>query len=396
MKQNSLVKLGTYYFNFLLFGFPIQTFIPFLLGVNSTPFSIFFRVLYLCVSIILIFLPSQKSTFKLKIAFVSMLSFWVIYSIRLFFDMELMGIKYLDVSNFYVYSFAFGVCLIPAIATYKIANSFNIEKSLEASFLILLTSNLCSLYAILSFGNWDITNILLSRATVSVEIDGETLSLINPISIGFHGEVLALLSVFLIYFPIWKSKFYKTLVFASLALGILNILLGASRGPLLGFLLVLFFELYLIGKIKKFNISFIKQIVTFGGLVIFFLFFFLLNNVEEIELFNRTSIMYEERLSNVKEDRDYEWESAVNQFFKNPILGDAFVTDYDSSYSHNFFLDVLMSTGLVGGLLFFTFFIFLMLKVKQIVRLVKSHIFLYGYVIFFLVALIASMISGVG
>lgn len=390
-------RLSSYYFHFLLFGFPIQSFIPFILGINSTPISIGFRILFVLIAILLIFLSSFKAdNAKVHIGFIFMLLFWVVYSGRLIYDMEFMNVRYLETDKFYVYSFAFGVCLLPAIAAYKTANLFNIANSLKACFIILICSNLCLVYAILSTGNWNLSEILISRATVKVEIAGQTLSLINPISVGFHGELLALLSVFLINFPVWKSKFFHYMLYLALALGIFNLTLGASRGPMLAFVLILFFEVYLIGKYKKFNLSFFIKVFLLTVSIVAGAVIFINKKVdtEEVQLLSRFSDMYEERGEDGKEERDYEWQSAWNQFLRNPVVGDAFVNDYDRSYSHNIFLDVLMSTGLIGGTLFFTFFTFLMIKVRYITSQIKFRPLVAGYIVLFFTALISALVSG--
>jgi O-antigen ligase len=156
----------------------------------------------------------------------------------------------------------------------------------------------------------------------------------------------------------------------------------------------LFFEIYLIGKYKNFSFSFVAKIFLISVLVMLGSFFMISNNTEDIQMLSRFSGMYEERLNNIKEDRDYEWESAFNQFLDSPLLGDAFVTDYDKSYCHNILLDVMMSTGLLGGVLFSIFFNFLIVKLNYLVKRVTAHPLLIAYVILFLTALLGSIFSG--
>ena len=74
----------------------------------------------------------------------------------------------------------------------------------------------------------------------------------------------------------------------------------------------------------------------------------------DFEIINRLNVSLESTQEGQKEDRDYIWASAWKQFTDNPIFGDSFVADYEEStmkahtYAHNLFLDVLMSTGLIG------------------------------------------------
>src|SRR5690606_25305912 len=42
------------------------------------------------------------------------------------------------------------------------------------------------------------------------------------------------------------------------------------------------------------------------------------------------------------------WKSSFNQFLDNPFFGDKLGIDNRSGYAHNFFIEVLQTTGLIG------------------------------------------------
>lgn len=193
--------------------------------------------------------------------------------------------------------------------------------------------------------------MFLKRVSI-VGVEDEKALVINTILVSFMGEVLFLFSAFLLlkgWFPV-----KKTFIIAALLLGILNLVMGASRGPMLGalagvvFLFYAFLPLYL--KIKRSKVYTIVFFII--GIVI------LAQKVdlkENFESFNRIFIFIENRQSivNVKEARDYEWSAAWQQFLENPIFGDKIINDYDQYYPHNIYLEVLQSVGIVGAIPFF-------------------------------------------
>lgn len=381
------------FLNFMAYGFPIQSFLPFLLNKDSNSFNIAFRAFILLTSIAYISLSiTKKKIFKISYGWLFFISFWIAYTIRLVYDLELQNLSYLDTDSFYVYSFAFGVCLIPTIAIYSIRNQINFILSIKVLFWMLLLSNLCLIYSILSVGQWSIIGVIVSRANVITEIDGVEKSIINPITIGFYGQLLAITSIHLVNFPVFIKKNMKFLLFASAIIGILNLILGASRGPFAIFILLLIFELYLVPKQKKAPITFYLKVI--GFCCIFFSLTPYIDMGEDIKLFNRISETFEARQEGEKEERDYLFESAVRQFTESPIVGDAFVTRYFylyNSYSHNIIIDVLMSLGLIGFIIFSGFIYQIIRKIRIILNKFSEYSI---YVILFVAQFLMAMLSG--
>ena len=395
-RQSKIIGfLSAFLLHFLVFGFPIQSFIPFILNIDSNPINIGFRAFFLFIAIVIIFVSVIRNKInKIKKGWLFFIFFWIIYSLRLIHDIEFKHLSYLNTDSFYVYSFAFGVALIPSIAVHLSVRYINFLQSSQVFFIILVISNLCLTYSVLSFGHWDLTEILLSRANVSIKIDGQEKSIVNPITIGFFGEMLAISAIHFLSFPIFKNK--KYILYALIILGLLNLVLGASRGPMAFFILLLFFEMFLITK-KKINLGiFFFKTVIVGLLVISSLVSFFISKQEsgDIEIINRLSQTAEKQQMGEKEERNFEFASAWNQFLGNPILGDAFVCDFDASYSHNLFLDILMATGIIGAITFLSLLSFLFSNAQYIVKNIKSKPYLSIFLSIFMGNFLITMTSG--
>lgn len=374
----------------ICFAYPIQAMCSVVFKINSTPVNIGFRIIYLLISTFLVF-HSYK---KWPISMLIFVLFWVLYGFRLISDVSFIGKRYLDNDSFFVYSFAFGSCFIPSIAVFLNTQFIQITRLSKNIFLVVLFSNLCIISNIFLFSTEGILGAFLSRANANVEVDGNTIAVINSITIGFFGELLILLSVIqLVFREYFEKKRPLYLYVFSLILGLLNIVLGASRGPLLSLAVLLVYIGYSFLSYKQSIQALLKIVVVALGIGIsfFLLWFFFLDDLD-VELFNRFNFFIESQQVGEKEIRQYEWESAFIQFLRSPLLGDSFVTDFDQSYAHNLFLDCLMSTGLLG----FMMLVLLLYRTHKVYCLGSRdyRVNLYPIWVTYLSFLLLSMTSG--
>lgn len=381
---------------FVLFGYPIQVFVPYVLKIDSTPINLVLRqvMFFTSLIIIIIYILFSYRGYDLKKGFIFFSIFWVIYGIRLIYDLEIVGLRYIDKNSFYVYSFAFGVCLTSSVLAFYIIPSIDLLKFIKISYIFIFISNLCLTYAILSFSLWNFSESLLSRANLIIEIDGKEQSIVNPITIGVYGQLLASLAIHVLFFHKKISKKNKILLVINIIHGLINLILGASRGPILVFVIIFILQLYLFVKYNRKSFSFLFYL--FFSMLLFFMSFqlFVNSSISNIEFVNRFSIFLENRKYQEKEERDYEWSAAWDQFVSNPLLGDAFVNSYDKSYSHNLILDVLMSTGIVGLFIFCGILYFVFKRIKNILKNLENKFHESMVVVVFLSSFLISMTSG--
>jgi O-antigen ligase len=192
-----------------------------------------------------------------------------------------------------------------------------------------------------------------------IRTEGATFgTLINPITIGYYGATLALFCINAIICNLFSSRLIKILLYPLIGLGFIILLLGASRGPLLGFMIFLIVSLIAhfyrseekTLKLGKFVIIVLMSIFMLSGTVSH------LTKKYDIFLFYRVEKFFTDRDKGRKEVRDFSFEGAWNDFLSSPIVGKQFVGTYDNFYPHNIFLEVLMATGLLGGIYFLIYF----------------------------------------
>jgi len=379
----------------LVFGYPLQTMIPVLLKVESRPINTGFRVVYLAVSLYLILISLFRRNTRLTVPLLLFLLFWLLYGYRLISDISFKGKTYLEEDAFFVYSFAFGGCLAPALAVFLNAKFIKIRRIVINFWGILCLANLAIMVNLLLFAQKGFAALFLERANATGELYGKKITVINPITIGLFGEVLALLCiVFLLFDLIKTTKFVKFLYWLALALGLLNLVLGASRGPFLSFALLLFYVLYVHGKLRRKSTLYFVRLLAWSVAIATTILIYVVPiwSTLDFELLNRLTNFSKSRQYGEKEVRDYEWASAIHQFTENPIFGDSFVTDYDKSYAHNLFMDALMSTGIVGILLMSSLILFIFRRYNTFKPEQRSAIFPIW--IIFLVYFLLSMTSG--
>ena len=366
------------------FTFPINQGIVILLGLKeSTTFNVIARVTYLVIAFYLVVKNLNPKILKLPVGGVWFIIFYLLYLIRLIYDLEIMGIYYEEKSNFMLYSFSIGGIFIPSLAVILNAKFINSNQLLRYIFFALLLSNLSILVNVLKDGYNP--EIFLIRSVVQGENNED--NILNPITIALFGESLAIYAlVSLIFFrkpPIGS----KLVLGASLILGILILLLGASRGPTISFfLLVIVFSFLYVASKRSFLSLFFSSVLVIS---------LLLNGINYILSLSADDLFIVERFTKFANEgddiRQTLYRNAWQQFLDHPFFGDKIVERTSNFYPHNMLLEVLMAMGVVGGLLFVPIF-FIPLKRGVLSMKARGHSFLL-FTIFLPIAL-ASLTSG--
>jgi oligosaccharide repeat unit polymerase len=313
-----------------------------------------------------IFYQKEKPDFTIPVLF--LLFFWFIYAVRIIYDIN-QGIKLSIYDSTYIYGFTFGNCLIPLIAIIFWAKYIDIFALPKALFIIFILSNIAILSTIIYYNNGFDVSIFLSRA----QINSEELSrnqdnvILTPITIGYHGAFLIIVSLY--YLSIEKKR-NTILCSLTLFLGLLNIILGASRGPFINCVLVLLVLFIYNYRISKSALS--SMLKAFFFIVPLFIGFFVVLSkyidLEDVQMFSRLFSFYESRQNNEAEERDFLYNDAWGLFLQSPLIGKQFVTSnaVGNTYPHNIFLELLMALGLSGGIIFGVFFFYVCKYLFQI------------------------------
>ena len=323
----------------MLFFYPFVATISLLFSLNNQSISIAVRGLFTIVSVFLIFLAALSNE-KLKFNKLELilLFFFTLYTGRVLYDIFLKGFIFGD-NLFYTLSFVLGACFLPFLAIILSARYINTKNIWKIFYIFSFFSNLCFLIIIFFVSKKDITSLLIGRFN-EIEI-------INPVSISLYGEILFIFSVLNFNFHSSISK--RVIYFSGLLLGLFFLLLGASRGPFISTVFIIFLFIFKYNYQKKWNIYFILKKVFF--LLAFSLLMYFISMNFEIAIFERFSF-FADNLEEIQDDeRMILWRGALRQFVSNPILGDSYLEASTKFFPHNIFVEVLMSTGIFGGFL---------------------------------------------
>lgn len=343
---------------FVSFYYPIGAFFILSLGLPSTPVNVLIKAstagaaLYL----IIVSVMNDKKQLALLRPIWFIFIFWIGYSIRLLYDINIEGIRFGRKPLSLIYGYAFGNILLPILATVCWHRHLKIEDVAPLAFKIFTVANILVFVILVQQNGGFNIDLFLRRAYATPE-GGDTNELVlNPIAIGYFGSLLSISSL---YFLLVVKKTRWWIYLPLFLFGMLMLVLGASRGPFISSMFSILFILF-----YRFRISYSKVITLLKSLFVVLITGIFLAQVigttitlEDFSLYNRLSKMAEDRQKDKKETRDYAWSSAWQDYLDSPIIGKQFVGTYDSYYPHNIILEVPMATGTIGSLLFLGFFL---------------------------------------
>lgn len=342
--------IGYFWIAYLCFGYPINACLSFLLGDTSSVINIASRMLTLIIGAIFFANAFFKKDIRVSKYLISVLFFLTLYTLRLIYDNEVRGIILVEYGKFKFYWLYFGNIIIPVLALVFYFKHLEIKKVNSFCFGVITLSNiLIALFLIQHLGFS--SDIFLARATLEVEAKGgENVSIINPITISYFGGILLASTFAKKITGSGKGLKYQVLII----LGFFNLMIGASRGPMITFIFIAILLYFL-------NLSFQRKTILFVLRQFFFIILFFFAAKAAINYFvsndfravMRIIEFSEDTSSNKKEERDFIWDAAWNQFLESPIIGDQFIERHNNFYPHNIYLEVFMATGILGGLFFF-------------------------------------------
>ena len=313
----------SYYIALCLGGFPLISFIPNLIPISPSAITISFRGLIFAVSL-LIMMNWLYKHLSHKIRFVTVLSFILI----LCYLLRLSGDAHLDFgrSHAEVLFFAITVSFIPAVSLAMCRHRGQIMKA--RNILLNILVYVCVLALV---------NGLLSG--FQDRLSGN--SILNPITLG-HAAVTGLI-IILYETTALKQKMRPIVLLKAIVL-LLALILANSRGPLLCFILVaggIYFRYG--GKL------------TFSSLVKVSLVLFILVGLMGLYdnpfnyLVGRLTVDFGDG-GEGGEARVFLWLHSYQLILSSPFFGSQTTTIF--GYPHNLVLEILMSVGLFGFLMF--------------------------------------------
>lgn len=281
---------------------------------------------------LLVILLNLKSKIKSTLPVLLFFLFWFFVLLRMFYDLELRSDFYVNSTDKNkVWLIAVAGCFIPMISIYKSIKIINFDfcfKLLYLGCVIIL-----------------IPSILFSIDKLDNGLRETGNSALDPISFAMSGLTLSMLSIYKIVESKIKNKFTRVLNLIYCFLGVFLALKTGSRGPILGFFLIIFVW-YIIKK---------KKGIFFQS---FFIIFFLLLINQIITLIAIIAPLLSTRLiqglsgddmSIIARQESYIW--FIDNILESPILGSQFARLGNGTYpgyAHSLFLDILLGFGIIG------------------------------------------------
>lgn len=273
----------------------------------------------------------RSLTFKLYLVFA------VMYLLRLFIDRFFYGIKLPESSG------------------------AGLEMMISVSYILIIPMSLISIVTIdnkkfLNYFFYIFSGLFFINAMYSPTVFGvieqrmSTLENIGTQTLGIFSSILFVWSILKFFEPSKKS--FKILLIPVAIVSFFYLAISATRSVFAGSLLIIILFMFLNRK----NLL-TKNIVT----VILFAILLLSTMPIWESWFNLTYIRFQYGFETGSTGRQNIWPVAIEMFLDSPVFGNYHVIP-NKAYFHNYFLDALVSTGILGGLLF-TFLNFRALKI---------------------------------
>lgn len=357
-----LAKLMLWTAVFIAVGYPIQASVPVMLQTLSTPINIFFRFCTLGFSFFCLFIIFfKKEPVKFPSISVPYLIFWVLYLARLFYDLVIVEINCAACkSPMDVFAFAIGQNLIPLLGIMVYSKYWNQKEVYGAVFKTVVVSAILLILLLVVFKKGSELMDFSQRTSLSSDAK-EKNSTIGVSNLHLTGSYLLLLTVFNICSFTVKNRFLRFAQFLGVPVGAFLIILSGSRSPvvisLIGLLYI--FMTYALNNrrntLNRFKLLAVSTVIVFSGILLVGLI-----NAKDFVIYQRSLDTIEKLRSgkNADEYRSSVNEASLKQFISSPVLGDKIVSDYDNFYPHNVYMEVLISLGIIGGILYALILVF--------------------------------------
>ena len=310
-----------------------------------------FRIVSLFVTITTIILH-LRNVQQLPISLKLFLVYWGVMICRIFYDLNINpDIAVIGSYKTFVYIWTL-VCLSYAISTLLSFNSINFSVAFKTCYIVLLVTLLMTMLG----------NEMMFEEDVEGRLDGNVA--LNTISFGHTGVTLAILAMWSLFRSKGLlSKIFHLVVFA---IGFFIMLRAGSRGPFVAMLGVIIF--YMLSKMRNKMIAIMSFIAI--SLFLYINYEFILDMIGQI------SPVMEQRLgnsiySNDSSGRDNLMDYAFYGVAENPLFGKSFAIPMRTGemyYPHNYFVEALMSCGIIIGGMFILLNLYAILTSSKIIE----------------------------
>ena len=323
--------------------------------------------------LMLILIIKAKNKFPLNSSNLLFAYFWLIYlfsSIR-YFLFDNLNVSYLlDI---------FGYSIIYSILPFIFYSNSALQiQRIQIKFAIILSGFFLSIIAFFQYWG-DFINAGVSRLGNVVYYEGEDYKYLSDLALSYSASLIMGLSIYNIFYEESNlSRKIKNLFIILVAL--IPFLLGSSRGSIFSLLFPFLFFIFF----KKKKSLFRSVVITFSFVLFGIVAFFIAQNFGSSAFTRVFTIASDIDSGSDSAARLDIWYTSILQFLNSPIFGDYVLNRKWNFYPHNIFVEVLMSTGIVG---FLPFCILIYYAFKKSIKIIKfspqdswiTIIFLQGF-----------------
>jgi len=347
-KSIKISNLNSWFLILSFWSYEISTILSTLLPSLSISYSEILRLSTVFIGLVLI-IRNRDRAIKPSLESKFLIVFLLIYLIRLFYDFIILNKASIVPSNKYILIHLFSN-LLPVIFILFIGiTSVDLKRFLKYTKIIILSTIFFAVYTGVE------SYIASTLLTESARLYTDKLS---PIQLGHLSVTLFL--IVLMNKEISKRKrqnLQKIIIYSFCFMGLV---FSNSKGPIVSLIVVLIWlayvrkglSIYFISKIAKYFISFLFII----SISLFYFNIDILNRFYGIT--KATDVSTASRLESFK--------NGFEIFLSSPLIGGSAVLS-NGGYPHNFLIELLLSTGILG-LLLFTYPLFKSISVSKLYR----------------------------
>lgn len=361
------------------------------LMINTSPqiFNFISKLIGFSFSLVLILKYFQINNIRVNIFSIPLFSFLFIYSTRLLVDIFIRNLTS-TYSNVLIFSYFFGGIIAIVVSIVAVHKFINTRFILNLFIYYLCIANFIIFLLIIKSSQFNFITLFSQRLSFGIE-ESDSNDIINSITISMNASLLLL---YFFYETNFRIKLIKQNIYLRtflLVISVLNLLLSGSRGPfvsLIFIIIVMFIQKNKLNIYKIFSLTFIFVITIVILLSVF--------NIDLWDLNFIQRIYSNEEFVLLNDDNRFDlYNSALKQFKLNPIFGDKYFENITGTYPHNIFLEVLMSTGLIGFLFFILHLLSLVIiYIKKFKHFSEKTFLFYLTFFYFFCSLFSSSIWG--
>lgn len=324
-----------------LAGFDARTFLGNTIPIGWITSGILALIIFCFLSLYTLPYKGQRPLNRIRTLDILVVLFIVLYGLKLIYNIYVEQIEQTTFNNRITFAVYFLLlCILPYMICRRIHwEDIDIKKLLWFLFFVLLAGLVISYRQI---------SQMLLMGENAYESRFNANDLLDTIGYGHMALsfILVCFSLSCMYKEAWRYAFIIPILFGILSMGLAN-----SRSPFVALMAIL--SIY---AIVKLNVKILLSVI-----LICVLFILNINSINLLfkEHFHSAFIerfltIFEFSMQN-SSGRDAFYKEGMDLFLQHPIFGRAILLmgELKGGYVHNLFLEVLMSTGMIGCLFFF-------------------------------------------